>query len=75
MEKFKKDGTAMLTVSFWVVRMIAGILAISAETQNCTIKNVTLSIGTIIGFFVVAQVIWEVHSLVRSNQVDSKKTK
>lgn len=74
-DKYKQEGKAILTVVFWVVRFLAGILAINAATYKCTVKHVDFTLGAIVGYLVVAQVLYEVICMVRQTVVSDTNSK
>lgn len=72
MEKLKQEWKSIGLVTSWVFRFLAGVIALNAKTYECSIKQISFTVGFLIGFVVIAQVIYEVLAMARKVTKTSK---
>lgn len=65
MEKLKREWKPIGLVSGWVFRFLAGVIALNAKTYQCNVKHISFTLGAVVGFVVITQVIYEVLMVAR----------
>lgn len=72
MEKLKQEWKPIGLVTGWVFRFLAGVIALNAKTYECNVKQISFTIGAVIGFVVITEVIYEVLSVTRKATKNTK---